>query len=273
VPSTAFKYDKSVWKIYGDDVGSANLKRWAPYFCERWVDLQDKGPNYFREKYESEPPTYPAGMAEYFRLIWHLELKRTDTFVYYKPYSAYSVPSRIDGSLTHRGFKFLKTYFVKMKINGETRIVPYRPTTDVWFRAVKSSHEIHGSIDWLVRWKALAMTTFGTNATAHKLLQMMYERMCTALFERDQTYTVVEIENMVARVLASPHNDSEEMHYWLGRLERVGATTELLTMKGFPTRTEVFGLYKLDPDELRYRRACLRRKNPTYTELMLLGEL
>jgi len=155
-----------------------------------------------------------------------MELKLSDTYVctdndprpdmtiscFYTQLS----PALVRDEIEYRGPKFLKRYIVKMDIGWGEEDLPWRPTVDYFSKA----HCIAGngfSIPMhLIRLRALALDTYGTNERAyeflhrsHNYLQMLcgseevnkiITRVCCQIRDDDLSDLSVEDSNLFERI-------------------------------------------------------------------------
>jgi len=191
---------------------------------------------------------YPERLSSYLEQKFKMVLKRSDTYVnkdsdprpdmnissfFTQLNHNRSVPGP---EIAYRGTKFLKRYIVLDKLRGGPCPVPWRPTVDYFQKAACVAGNNQSVVLHLVRLRALACDTYGTNKRAFSFLKRIHDHILNgvdyAMFNR-------AVESYCSAVANGEETmDLEDKNL----LERIGGPSGArIIMHGFPS---FFDTYK-----------------------------
>lgn len=191
----------------------------------------------------------PTVLRDYLKIYWKMELKMSDTFVSLTRYPNGTSPPHVgpDGGFitvirTHglgpevlyRGPKFLKRQIIKMLVNSVPEPMPWRPTTDYFSRSNCISTNPLSIPQHIIRLRALALDTYGTNERAYNFLFESHEYLMARV-------DLVNTLSVVNRILSDLANNKENWSTEDANLfERIGGRDAALTLaQGFPSLREI----------------------------------
>jgi hypothetical protein len=130
----------------------------------------------------------PVLLAAYLRDYFFMELKLSDTYVCWDDPPHFTdrdvgfITKIEEGNptgaeITKKGVKFLKRYFVR----DRDAIVPWRPTIDYFMKSICVTNAPESAARHVIRLRALACDTYGTNTRAYEHLRRMDNHIVSAL--------------------------------------------------------------------------------------------
>lgn len=130
----------------------------------------------------------PDLLRDYLREMWHMDLKMEETYVSSDgdPRPDKGLPSFYTQlrpclspgpEILYRGPKFLKRYIVKFQFPDHEEDAPWRPTEDYFSKATCIAGNNFSIPIHIMRLRALAMDTFGTNRRAYDFLKRAHDHL------------------------------------------------------------------------------------------------
>jgi len=186
----------------------------------------------------------PVLLSEYLDSAWHMTLKLEDTYV------CFDDDARPDPSLScfftqlgstpydeikYRGPKFLKRYIIR-----DVEPLPWRPTVDYFSKSACIAGNNMSVPNHIVRLRALALDTFGTNLRAYNFLERAHDYLSRSFCNKGTAEAVVNVLHDMARGVNSSVEDRN-------LYERVGGRAGVrLIRQGFPRHRDIYArtLYK-----------------------------
>jgi len=205
----------------------------------RFKDYGDDGSLGYPEKvmrYLCQNGDMPVLLKEYLRDKWRMDLKMEDTYVCFdsdpRPDMSVScfftqLHTGDNGwvEMAYRGPKYLKRYIVNPDSPS-----PWRPTVDYLSKSICIAGNNRSPVNHLVRLRALALDTFGTNVRAYEFLKDFHD----SLLSFYDAPRILKAVNAVLEAVAvgNPAGLSVEDSNLFERIN--GAAGARLLMQGFP---------------------------------------
>jgi len=226
----------------------------------RFKDYGDDGLMSYRERFvKSVCPDgpLPSVLAFYLQSRWHMELKLSDTFVNcdsdprpdmtISSFFSQLNPSPFGPVFHYRGPKYLKRYIIKFVeyVDG-VRLeydAPYRPIGDYWTRLITVAGNAQSIVLHLIRLRALAVDTYGTNERAYNVLRASHDYLLEAVDPASHLSALADTLYRWHIGEESPTGDD------IALMDRVGkGETLLVMMQGFPSIEYIRSLIRPDPE-------------------------
>jgi len=168
--------------IYGDDIMLIRHKILLWYICG--VKAGDCLLHHLAGTTPGFPdsPPHPVRLDKYLKRVWHMQIKRSDTYVCLpsdpRPDMALSpMFSQIGKNdvMVYRGPKFLKRQF----IFKDGKALTWRPIDDYMSKCIvySSNRRSHCLSTHILRLRALALDTHGTNPSAYKFIKLVHDNL------------------------------------------------------------------------------------------------
>jgi len=264
-----FESDDMLFKDYGDDGVLSYSQEFVTIICQG--------------------TTSPVLLGQYLKDYFFMELKMSDTYVCYDDpdmlpeqdvgfitrlgpniidtrgvYRKY--PCGLGGQeVDRKGVKFLKRYFIR---GDNDEIVPWRPTEDYFLKSICVANSPQDIARHVIRLRALACDTYGTNQRAYDHLKRMDDYIVAHISN--------DLYNQIDEMLLDAHSSSvssEGSDFGTLDNERIihkigGSDTILALRKSMPTISSIYDRTKRN-DEILWRRQVYAssRLNRTAQEL------
>jgi hypothetical protein len=246
----------------------------------RFKDYGDDGVMSYHMKYMRSVCSYddksPDVLRDYLLQYWRMELKMEDTYVVHDdlPRPDMDLPSfytQLTTSLNpfkeieYRGPKFLKRYIIRHNFGYGVEDAPFRPSTDYFSKAICIAGNNQSVPVHVMRLRALALDTYGTNPRAYEFLRACHD----SLLSLPQSVGVIPIVNELINKLMIDE-DMELSVEDRNLLSRIGGPSACKYMiSGFPT-LQMIGDRTAQDDEYTslHRWSWRERQYKTAEELM-----
>lgn len=194
----------------------------------------------------------PHMLRHYLYKYWHMDLKMEETYCCFpddprpdmslscfftqlgNPYRGYIQ------EIAYRGPKFLKRYLIKRL----GVVMPFRPTVDYISKATCIAGDNHDIALHLIRLRALAMDTMGTNTRAYLFLRRAHDHLVSRFTSGGQRALDALVNSKLIAIRDNDSTDSTEDRNLIERIGGKDAAVELLWV--FPDQVDI--LQKAFPD-------------------------
>lgn len=229
-----YKRDFRRFKDYGDD-GILSHAMWVLQFMAPDRNL---GPTLLRD---------------YLKIYWHMDLKLSDTHM-----SCDSDPRRdprlpsfytqlnkdgVGDEISYQGARFLKRYIIKYDTPYGEDDMPWRPTNDYISKISCVAGNNQSEVMQLIRLRALALDTYGTNQRAYDLLRRVHDELFAMCDPVKITKAVVDVITGMSEGAVRWSAEDQNL------FERVGGMEGLrIVLMGFPSKKDILARTLWDQD-------------------------
>lgn len=221
----------------------------------------------------------PVLLGRYLKEKFFMELKMSDTYVCYDdPPGTWDYPSDV-GFVTHvdhwgwggeeikrKGVKFLKRYFIR---DFDGALCPWRPTIDYFSKSICVVNSPSNMARHVIRLRALACDTYGTNARAYEHLSRVEAHIVQSMGKSFSKEIADLVHNSYEASLSSGGSDfgsldSDRIIHKIGGAERL-----LALRAGMPTLASIKSLTRRKESVLFARRQwVIERRHLTSRQII-----
>jgi len=211
----------------------------------------------------------PTSFEVYLSQYWHMSLKVSDSHVHrdddprpnmhlscfytqLNNKTCYGPPAHnVCDSILYLGPKFLKRRFIQFNFGRGVESAPWRPTCDYYMKSTCITNEAMSVPLHLIRLRALAIDTAGTNLLAYEFLRRAHDRLLSVC---DLGPTMGVVNKYLSNLddLSSGRGEADYETIFTAEeselFQRCGGKPGLLLMMGgFPTLRKIQKMYRYDP--------------------------
>jgi hypothetical protein len=255
-----FRHEWRRFKDYGDD-GVLSYPKWLlPHICP-----------------DGKTPTH---LRDYLLHVWGMELKMSDTFISfdeeYDNEGLFTVLTEENPikEIVRRGPKFLKRYLISGDSFYLDEPLPWRQTSDYFGKATTVAGKNQSVLLHLVRLRALALDTYGTNPRAYSFLRTAHDKLFHAAAH--SFGGISRVEALISGIIQDVRlGDVSEWELEDRNLfTRLGGISGLHLMQlKFPDRWEILEEVKINElEDQAVRDSAISRRHQGPFELMGIAQ-
>lgn len=124
-------------------------------------------------------------------------------------------------NVVYQGPKFLKRAFLEKRFGGLVWAMPFRPSSDYYFKSITTNQTYEHNNLWVARWAGLMLDSMGTNVEAYDFLHFMMGRFLHDY--RNDSGDSQDMSSFLANAV------KEVPDYWDNRVRKLGLNPGELT--------------------------------------------
>lgn len=218
----------------------------------RFQDYGDDGalvyPLWVWRDYICQGTDKPMMLYNYLKEKWFMELKLSDTYIVFDDQDRPNMHVKAmftqlgkgpcDPEVLHEGVKFLKRRLI-VEVNpfsGREEYLPWRPKSDYVSKAICVAGDNQDVVLHLVRLRALALDTFGTNVPAYQFLKRIHAILFAACVRYNPES---HVNAYLDKVRATAYGDLDRRDQAI--VDRAGGQENMdLMYHGFPPLDQIY---------------------------------